>query len=156
MGLCWSSSLLTHPGGKSKGPEHSSGSLRANYHLQMFPPRGGKPWCCKSPPSTFTARKDFFSFRTFPTTSGCQFICSSREEQRQFKHLSKSVFDGGKKNKQCPTVWVNCFKFWSIPVGLHRATHGERAQLTVIEWKPQSPFQHYILHAPGWRFNMHA
>lgn len=61
-----------------------------------------------------------------------------------------------KRNKWCCTVWVNCFKFWSIPVGLHRATHRERAQFTVIEWKTQSPFQHYISHAPGWRFNMHA
>lgn len=74
---CWSSSLLTRPGGKRKGPEHSSSSLQANYHLQMFPPRGGKPWCYKSPPSTFTARKDFFSVRRFSTTSGCQFICST-------------------------------------------------------------------------------
>lgn len=94
--------------------------------------------------------KTFFSFRLFSSTSGCQFICSSREQQRQFEHLSKPVFISREKkkkkgNKWYSTVWVNCFKFRSIPVGLRRATHGVRAHFTVIEWKTLSPFQHYIL-----------
>lgn len=112
--------------------------------------QGGNPGAVNHLIPLLLPGKTFFSFRLFSSTSGCWFICSSREQQRQFEHLSKPVFISREKkkkkgNKWYSTVWVNCFKFRSIPVGLRRATHGVRAHFTVIEWKTLSPFQHYIL-----------
>jgi len=93
---------------------------------------------CKSPHPSLSARF-FFYFGIFSSTSGCQFTCSTRQQQRQFKHLSVSIFISGKK-KWYSTVWVDYFKFWSDPDDWQRATNRVRAHFTDrVNGKPEAP-----------------